>query len=319
MEHKSCGSLYYVIPAEVMHDPKLDLYEKVLYSLIAGLTDKYGHCFASNEWFEEVLGIETRKIQRHLSILEENGYITREIESDAHNPFKKKRKIFVNTSFKKSLPDVCTDTLGNVPTDTSVMSPQSHIISEDKKLISKEEKSAAPPPSSVASDLCKFFIEKIKERNNNFKFTSQDKWITEFDAMLEHDKRTVDEIIILIGWVHTHSFWKANCLSPSSLRKHYDKMIMQMQAEAEQSRIEANRQFAIKLKKTYPDRTKDLTISPKYAMTLSSGKELPYDLPEETFKNTLCQMCGGYYEPNRPRSESSPVESESRNEVEGAS
>jgi len=175
----------------------------------------------------------------------------------------------------------------------------------------KKEKEAPPPPSADASELCKFFIEKIKERNPKFKDPRLREWEKEFQKLLEIDKRDLQETKELIEWVHVNSFWKANCLSPEALRKHYDKMWMQRQAQGEQSTVEDNRGFAINLKKKYQDRLKNLTISPKYAMKLDSGKELPFSLPVETFRNALCNMFGGKYDPNRSSHPTSEVESSS--------
>jgi hypothetical protein len=302
MSDKEYSSFYYVIPAEIMHAKDLDIYEKHLYALISGLANKHGYCFASNDWFETELGVGEKKIQRHLSTLETRGYITRQMVPYPNNPFKKQRRIFINAIFKKFLRGVSPDGLGGFPTDALGGSPQTGIISESNTLISEEKekkKSAAPPPSADASDLCKFFIEKIKERNPKFKDPKVDKWTQEFECLLKQDSREYQDTRVLIEWIHTHSFWKSNILSPANLRKHYDKLLMQMQASKEQESSENNRLFALNLKKKYPDRLKNLTINPKYAMNLNAGKEIPFTLPEETFRNALCNMFGGKYEPNR--------------------
>lgn len=176
----------------------------------------------------------------------------------------------------------------------------------------KEEKKSAPPPTSAeASDLCKIFIEKIKERHGGFRPPDNpDKWEKEFAAMIDHDKRHPVDILALIRWIRTSSFWKPIILSPSSLRKHYDTVTMQMQSAMEEELSENNRRFAINLKNKYPDRLKNLTINKKYAMNLNAGKEIPFDLPEETFRNALCNMFGGKYEPNGPISGSNVGDSE---------
>lgn len=47
------------------------------------------------------------------------------------------------------------------------------------------------------------------------------------DAMrllLERDKRSVEEIIVVIDWCQADSFWKANILSAATFRKQYDKL-----------------------------------------------------------------------------------------------
>ena len=134
-----------------MHDPDLNLYEKFLYSLISGLSNKHGYCFSGNEWFAESLGIQVRHIQNHLTSLEKKGYITRTTHCDPKNPFKKERRIFVNTDFKKSSPNAPQCTLGDAPQCTPEMHHSAPILSESNTLISKErEKSAPPPPLAPA-------------------------------------------------------------------------------------------------------------------------------------------------------------------------
>jgi|SRR5690349_5060029 len=308
MSEKEPTSFYYVIPGEVMHDPDLTIYEKMLYGLISGLSNKYGHCFASNEWIGKIIGLQERQIQRYLKKMEMAGYLRREIRSDDENPFKKYRYIYINTYFKKSLPSVSHDSSGMSSMTASDMSSMTGIISEENTLISEDTHTPPSKASANAVRACKFFIEKIKEVNPKFKDPNLEKWENEFDCILQIDKRDVEELCDMIQWVFNHDFWKSRCLSPGNLRKQFDSIYMQRQSETKMNASEDNKSFAIALKKKYPDKLKNLTISPKYAMKLDSGKELPFSLPIETFRNALCQMFGGRYEPNPESGKDSDVE-----------
>lgn len=299
MKENNQSSLYYVIPAEIMHSKELSMEEKLLYGLISGLSNKHGYCFASNEWFQEELNISESSLKKYLHNLEKSGYITRKMTSLENNPFKKQRHIFINTNFKKCLPRSEFNLIEKPESNLLEGQNLTPIISEEKKLKSEEKKSAAPPPSADASALFNFFLQKIKERNPAFKDPNREKWAKEFEAMMKHDKRKFEDVKDLIEWIHANSFWKSICLSPSSLRKNYDKIAMQREGEKEKRRIDDNKEFVFKLKKKYPERLKSLSISSKYAMNLAAGKELPFDLPQETFTNAFCQMFGGYYEPDR--------------------
>lgn len=166
----------------------------------------------------------------------------------------------------------------------------------DKK---KEEKAASPPPSAKASELCKFFIEKIKEINPKFKDPNLGKWEKEFDCIIDRDKRDAHDLYAMITWVFSNPFWRTTCLSPSNLRKHYDRIYMQMQEDQVKKIAEENREYVQKTLKEFPDRLKSLTINSKYAMNLSAGKEVPFSLPQESFRRAFISMFGGVYEPSR--------------------
>ena len=47
--------------------------------------------------------------------------------------------------------------------------------------------------------------------------------------MIRIDKRDPKEIGRVIEWSQTNSFWQNNILSTAKLRKHFDKLALQMQ------------------------------------------------------------------------------------------
>lgn len=295
MSEEVSGSLYYVIPAEVMHDDSLSISEKMIYALVSGLANKHGYCFASNEWLENTLKIQEKQIQRYLKNLEDLGYITRKIHSDEKNPFKKQRHIYINATFKKCLPGVKYDGSGPIGYDGVVPSNKTGILSEEKNLISKDTHKGA---SKEAKEVCVNFLNLIKEINPKFKEPKVDKWEGEFEEMLTVDKRDLPDIYAMIKWIFSHPFWNSRCLSPSNLRKHYDTIYLQMQASDEQQVIDKNIEFSLHMRKKYPNQTNDLTINNKYAMNLPMGKEVPFNLPEESFRNAFCLMFGARYKPH---------------------
>lgn len=50
------------------------------------------------------------------------------------------------------------------------------------------------------------------------------KWARTMDLILRLDKRKVEEVIEVIEWCQSDTFWKSNILSVESLRKQYDKL-----------------------------------------------------------------------------------------------
>lgn len=304
MSEEISGSLYYIIPAEVMHDENLSISEKMIYALISGLANKHGYCFASNEWLEKTLKIQEKQIQRYLKNLEDIGYITRKIHSDEKNPFKKQRHIYINTSFKKCLPGVKYDGSGSVGCDGSVPSDMTGILSEEKNLISKDTHSGASS-SAEASGVCENFIEKIKEINPSFKEPKNDKWEREFDCILKEDKRDLADLYAMIKWIFAHPFWKSRCLCPTNLRKNYDTIYLQMVSNKGDEEAEHNRLYCREIKKRFPDKTKDLIIRPMYAMNGKTGKDVSFNLPRETFRAAFLGMFGGQYIPPGEKHEQS--------------
>jgi len=310
MNKNQSGSNFYMLTAQILNDKNLNHAEKLTMAILNGLADEEGKCWPSNEWLGEKLELKIRAVQDIINKLEKYSYIRREIISCKNDPFKKYRIIYTSTNFKFSLPDAENCTLGNAENCAIDTQKTACIIDKKESLIEKKEKGAAPQPSADASELCKFFIEKIKERNPKFKEPKLEKWIKEFECLLRIDKRDLQETKDIIEWTYDHSFWKANCLSPSTLRKHYDKMSMQKQSSSEQENVDENRRYALEAKKAFPDRLKNLTINPKYAMNLSAGKEVPFSLPQQTFKAAFISMFGGKYEPNRSNERRDPVDSD---------
>ncbi len=51
-----------------------------------------------------------------------------------------------------------------------------------------------------------------------------DDWANTIRLTIESDKRSGKEVQEMIVWATQHEFWSTVVLSPSSLRKHFDKM-----------------------------------------------------------------------------------------------
>ena len=86
-------------------------------------------------------------------------------------------------------------------------------------------------PSSDAEASFDFFLKKIRERSPTFKDPNKKEWVKSFDKLFRLDKRPIHEVKKLIEWASTHKWWSVACLSADKLRKDYDKMLIQMNAE----------------------------------------------------------------------------------------
>lgn len=74
--------------------------------------------------------------------------------------------------------------------------------------------------------LAKILFKQI-QKNQEIKEPDFDKWANTIRLTIESDKRTGKEVQDMILWATTNEFWSSVILSPTSLRKHFDKMSAQ--------------------------------------------------------------------------------------------
>jgi len=86
-----------LIPPDVLSDEKLTSTEKLLLGRIIGLSGKSGHCFASNAWLSQGLGLTKRNVSDCITVLVDKGYVIRKIDRDANNVVVGRRLYSVNT------------------------------------------------------------------------------------------------------------------------------------------------------------------------------------------------------------------------------
>jgi hypothetical protein len=160
--------------------------------------------------------------------------------------------------------------------------------------------SASPPPSPSAMDLYVFFLGELRKRNPEFKEPNRKKWLKDIDLLLRVDQRDLDKAKELIVWASTQKYWKKACLSPKTLREKYDEMLMQKQAEGEQSAefelLNANRKHVSEIQKKYPDKVRGLKVFAKYVTRDGTGKDVSLNLPQETFRTAFFSLFRGGYE-----------------------
>lgn len=66
---------YSILTANVRYDNNLKANEKLLFSEITALSNKYGYCTASNKYFSNLFQADERSIRRWISNLKQHGYI----------------------------------------------------------------------------------------------------------------------------------------------------------------------------------------------------------------------------------------------------
>ncbi|WP_027633079.1 hypothetical protein [Clostridium hydrogeniformans] len=75
--------------------------------------------------------------------------------------------------------------------------------------------------------LAEYLFNHIKSNNPKTRKPNFQTWSKEFDKILRIDNRDLEEVKELIVFSQKHEFWHRNILSPSSLRKQYDRLLLE--------------------------------------------------------------------------------------------
>lgn len=92
------SNYYAIIPATVRYDKNLTASAKLLYAEITSLTHKTGYCYATNEYFAELYGVNQNTVREWLVQLEKAGYINREIVYKENTKEVSERRIRISES-----------------------------------------------------------------------------------------------------------------------------------------------------------------------------------------------------------------------------
>ena len=112
MNEENQISYYSILPATVRYDKELKAAEKLLYSEVTSLTNKFGFCFANNRYFAKLYDVTTHTVSQWLSHLEKLGYLHIEIIKENTNEIKERRIYIVDTPYvqKNTYPYVLKST-----------------------------------------------------------------------------------------------------------------------------------------------------------------------------------------------------------------
>lgn len=88
--------------------------------------------------------------------------------------------------------------------------------------------------------LASYLFNFIKRNNNQAKEPNFQSWAKQFDYILRIDKRNIEDVQHVISWCQNDSFWNKNILSPDKLRKHFDKLYLQMKGDKNRNGNKSN-------------------------------------------------------------------------------
>ena len=84
----------------------------------------------------------------------------------------------------------------------------------------------------------------IKNNNKDAKQPNLEKWSKQFDSIIRIDKRKIEDVEKIIKFCQQDEFWYKNILSPDKLRKHFEKLTLQMK-EPKYSKSKKSSQWEI--------------------------------------------------------------------------
>lgn len=159
------------------------------------------------------------KVTDFLTLLEKDGMLVRKSDSKKTVITIVNYDIYQNQDNKKSH---SSDT--EKPQKSTNNNDKTMINNDNNKDITsgkrKKRVYADDDPNKI---LAKTLFELIK-KNQDIKEPNLDDWANTIRLTIESDKRSGKEVQEMIVWATQHEFWSGVILSPSSLRKHYDKM-----------------------------------------------------------------------------------------------
>ena len=96
MEEKP--NYYSILTANVRYDKRLKANEKLLFSEITALSNKYGYCTATNSYFSELYEVSKKSISTWINNLKKYGYLEIKIYYKENSKEINKRKIYPITN-----------------------------------------------------------------------------------------------------------------------------------------------------------------------------------------------------------------------------
>ena len=214
------------IPKEIWLNKDLTIMEKLFLVEIDSLDNDKG-CFASNAHFAEFFGITKGRCTQIIKSLEKKGLVTIKLEREGKNVSKRIIKVVrkLNTLVSKLNTPLSETKHPYLENDEGSNTSTSNTVSSTSRSKLKFE--------TQHLKLAELLYKQIQNNLPNYKEPDLEKWANEFRLIMERDKREGKEIQNLIIKTQNDNFWKKNILSPSKLRKQYDRLVIEFEDDIE--------------------------------------------------------------------------------------
>lgn len=135
VDKKDFPSFYSILPSNVRYSKTIKPWEKIIYTEITALSNKYGFCYATNEYFSKVFGIHPQTASKYISNLDKKGFVTVVLENGYE------RKIYIEGGVNQMIKE--GKSLGSTPPKSNGLhnntSNNTKDIDTNKDLLSKSD------------------------------------------------------------------------------------------------------------------------------------------------------------------------------------
>lgn len=297
----STPNFYAIIPAHVRYCKNLEPSAKLLYGEITALANQCGYCFASNSYFAELYGVDERTVRRWLESLKKLNFI--KIETDKSSVHWQ-RKIWISQEIQNIFmggqnchtprTKVSAPPDKNAPNNTTYNNTSNKGVKIMSQVQAPDDVPALPPSniSKESQEIAQEIFKRVQEIHPKAKLPNFASWAKTLELINKRDNRSWDEIRVMLKWAYEHDFWYKQIQSPEALRRHWDKMAIQMSPFENKAAVaKKNRQTAQDIKLHLSD-SKLLWIGDDYVANKKNGESIMLDLNSDTFEQILCKWFG---------------------------
>ncbi|MDR1976512.1 MAG: helix-turn-helix domain-containing protein [Campylobacteraceae bacterium] len=191
------ASFYAVIPANVRYNKNIPPAAKLLYAEITSLINASAYCWAKNSYFADLYGVSENSIQKWLSALQKENFITVQITKNSKGT---ERKITVNNGGHKNL-------YAGVENFTPAYMENNINKNRDINISTKSRRKASQMPSEilrcVKPEVWQEWIAYRKEKKQSLTSMSIKRQLEFLNKQLDDFREDPNEIIlqsIKNGW-----------------------------------------------------------------------------------------------------------------------
>lgn len=254
MEEKP--NYYSILTANVRYDKRLKANEKLLFSEITALSNKYGYCTATNSYFSELYEVSKKSISTWINNLKKYGYLEIKIYYKENSKEINKRKIYPITNPI----EVNVSTYGRKITEG--IEEKFHTPIEEKvkeNITSINNINISDKSNSESNNKNRFnyskFINSINETaNTNFRNSSNNRKL--IHARLEdgYTKEDIAKVITFKAnqWKDNEKMKKYIVLTTLLRPSNFDKYIQEVECTPEPQKKKSNTSSARR-----PERTEE--------------------------------------------------------------
>ena len=194
---------------------------------------KRGSYISSVDKLIDELGHSRQEIRTALKHLKSTNELTTKSGSQ--------HTVFTVVSYE-NYQDTTSELTNEQPTVNQQSTTNKNVKNEEneKKLnpvVLPEAKPSKYKFDSYQMEFAKWMHSQLLIQNPNFKKPNLESWANTLRLMLEVDKRDAVKVGEVFTWANQDDFWSSNILSPASLRKQFDKLIVKLDQPKRQEKV----------------------------------------------------------------------------------